>query len=75
MTHTPADLAIHRAQLADMDEQVICAYLRERGWLVEWPGAVLFARVGGRDRLPAGYPPLADYDPEVLPFDSERDYE
>lgn len=64
--------AIWVAQLADMPEEAIVAYLRERGWLVEWPGAVVFARVGGRDRLPLGYPPRAE-DDEPLPFEVGRD--
>lgn len=70
MTHTPADAALWRAMLHDMPEEAIIAFLRERGWLVEWPGAVFFARVGVRDALPPGYPPLADAD---LPFEVGRD--
>jgi hypothetical protein len=50
-----------RAELADMDISEIVAFLRERGWSVR------------RDVLPPGYPPLAGYTPERLPFDSERD--
>jgi hypothetical protein len=64
--------AIRLAQLADMKEEEIVAYLRERGWLVEWPGAVVFARVGYTvspgARLLA---PLADEDVETIPFNGE----
>jgi hypothetical protein len=70
MTTTPDGLTraaekLRQAQLADMPVAEIAAYLRSKGYTVSlrpFFGARLLA-------------PLADYDPEVLPFDSERDYE
>ena len=62
MTHTPADAALWRAQLADMPLDAIVAYLRERGWVV---GASWAWR--GLDALL----PLTDDD--ALPFDASKD--
>lgn len=71
------DAAIWRAQLADMPLEAICAYLRERGWVLRPaathgpspPVAAQLTTTALRldlDRLPPGEPPLADAD---LPFD------
>lgn len=71
VTTTPTDLTraaekLRQAQLADMPVAEIAAYLRSKGYTVS-PRPFF-----GAARLLA---PLADYDPEVLPFDSEWDYE
>jgi hypothetical protein len=67
MTTTSADLAraaqkLRHAQLADMKEGDIIAYLRSKGYTVSPRpfGARLLA-------------PLADEDEEMLPFVAERD--
>jgi hypothetical protein len=70
MTTTPDGLTratekLRQAQLADMPVAEIAAYLRSKGYTVS-PRPFFGARL---------LVPLADYDPEVLPFDSERDYE
>ena len=67
--------AIHRAQLADMPPETIEAWLREQGWVLR-PAAThgpshstaalrsMTIASFSIDRLPRGYPPLADGEEE-----------
>lgn len=82
-------IAVQRAQLADMPSQVIFDYLRECGWVVrplrshgpmpDGVKAVITCTEGpmlsvrSLDRLPPGYPKMADDDLDTLPFNAEHD--
>lgn len=81
--------AVWEAQLRDMPPSMIVNWLRTQGHADlarllhgritgaleedDEEGVIMAFLGGGPDRLPPGYPPLADYDDETLPFDAEKD--
>lgn len=65
-----SNVQVARAALAFVSLDLLVLELQRRGHQV---CLHTICGLGKRDALPLGYPPLADYDDESLPFDMERE--